>query len=189
MLGQPIQCWSRKWLSVRLVGYEWVMIESQGAADSGSSNSQSLGQKMLGGLLLVVLLVVAGFVVVEIFPYDVSNAKDPSFVDNIFANPFVLMFVRIALVAAAIYVVVSVIALMGGRRWLSELGPFKVSDPIARLDSSARLLQNELQEAVDTIQELEGRLVESDEGLAKAQGDIGTLLEYIDTIKAKKEGD
>lgn len=99
------------------------------------------------------------------------------------------MFVRIALVVAAIYVVVSVIALMGGRRWLSELGPFKVSDPIARLDSSAQLLQNELQEAVDTIQELEGRLVESDEGLTKAQGNIGTLLDYIDTIQAKKEGD
>jgi hypothetical protein len=164
------------------------MTEPLGAVDADSSNSQSLGQKILGVLLLVVLLVLAGLVVVEIFPHHVSNAKDPSFVDNIFANQFVLMFVRVALIAAAIYVVVSVIALMGGRRWLSELGPFKVSDPIARLDSSARLLQNELQEAVDTIQELEGRLVESDETLAKAQGDIGTLLDYIDTIEAKKEG-
>lgn len=165
------------------------MAEPQGAVDSESSNSRSLGQTMLGVLLLVALLVVAGLVVVEIFPHHISNARDPSFVDNIFANPLVLMFVRIALVAAAIYVVVSVIALMGGRRWLSELGPFKVSDPMARLDSSALLLQSELQEAVDTIQALEGRLVESDETLAKAQGDIGTLLEYIDTIEAKNEGD
>lgn len=142
----------------------------------------------LGVVLVLAALAALGFLVSEVLPSRVSNAKNPSFVDNIFANPVVLLFTRVALMAAAVYVLVSVIALMGGRRWLAELGPFKASDPIARLDSNAELLENELQDAVNTIEDLEARLVESDESLAKAQADIGVLLDHIDTIELNKEG-
>jgi hypothetical protein len=163
------------------------MAESSDAEDQGSS-SQSAGAQILGFVAVVLLLIFVGFVLVEIFPHNVRNAQNPSFVDNIFANPAVLLAVRIALLAGAVYVVVSVIALMGGRRWLSELGPFKAPEPIARLNKSAELLQDELQDAVKTIQALEQSLVESDESLASAQADIDLLLKHIDTIEAKKEG-
>lgn len=143
-------------------------------------------QMVLGALLLLALIVLAVFLVIEAIPHHVSNAKNPSFVDNIFANAVVLLAVRIALLAGAVYVVVSVSALIGSRRWLAELGPFKASEPIARVDKTADTLQVELGNALNTIKDLEARLQESDGSLAKAQADIELLLDHIDTLEAKK---
>ncbi len=143
------------------------------------------------GVVVVVLAALASaavLAVIQIYPHQLPTTKNPSFVDNIFDSRVVILIVRVALIFAAGYIVISVVGLIVGRRWLSQLGPFKASDPIARLDESAEALESDLREAVDTIQELEQRLVESDESLAKAQTDIGALLDLVDTIEAKKEG-
>jgi hypothetical protein len=98
----------------------------------------------------------------------------------------VILAARIALMFAAAYVAVSAVGLIASRRWLSQLGPFKASDPIARLDSNTEIVQNELQDALGTIENLEQRLVESDESLAKAQDDIELLLDHVDMMEAEK---
>jgi hypothetical protein len=49
----------------------------------------------------------------------------------------VILAVRIALLFAAAYVAVSVVGLVANRRWLVALGPFRASDPIARLGNGA----------------------------------------------------
>jgi septal ring factor EnvC (AmiA/AmiB activator) len=73
------------------------------------------------------------------------------------------------------------------RRWLSQLGPFRASEPIAKVDDTAEQLRDELKDALETIDNLSGRLEASDEELSKAHDDIQFLLEHIDTME--KAGD
>lgn len=148
-----------------------------------------LWQTIIGVVVLAALVAAAVFAVVQIYPHALPTTKNPSFVDNIFDSRVVILVVRVVLIFAGGYIIISVIGLILGRRWLAQLGPFRASDPIARLDHSAEVLQRELQDAVETIQDLEQRLVESDESLAKAQADIEFLLDHIDTMEAEKEED
>ncbi|MGA2165183.1 MAG: hypothetical protein ABSH36_12030 [Solirubrobacteraceae bacterium] len=145
-------------------------------------------QTAIGVVVLAALAVAAVLAVIQIYPHKLPTTTNPSFVDNIFDSRIVILGVRVALIFAAGYIVISVVGLIVGRRWLSQLGPFKASDPIARLDNNAQSLESDLQDAADTIQDLEQRLVESDESLTKAQTDIYALVAVIDTIEAKKEG-
>ena len=133
-------------------------------------------QTVIGVVVLAALVAVAVLAVIQIYPHKLPTTANPSFVDNILDRRAVVLVVRVALIFAAGYIVISVVGLIVGRRWLSQLRPFRASDPIARLDKSAEALESDLQEAVDTIQDLEKRLVESDEALAKAQATSGPCL-------------
>jgi len=97
------------------------------------------------------------------------------------------LIVRVALIFAAGYVVISVIGLIVGRRWLSQLGPFKASDPVGRLDRGTEALESDLREALDTIQELRQRLVENDDRITEAQAEIGPLLYLLDTMERRDD--
>jgi hypothetical protein len=94
----------------------------------------------------------------------------------------------VVLIFAAGYVVISVVGLIVGRRWLAELGPFKASEPIARLERGAEVLENDFENALKTIEDQKQRLFESDEALAQARSDIEFLLDQVDTMESKTEG-
>jgi hypothetical protein len=158
--------------------------EPQREAQQGTPRWQTL----IGVVVLAALLVAAGFAVAQIYPNKLPTTKNPSFVDNIFDSRIVILLVRVALIFAAGYVVISVVGLIVGRRWLAELGPFKASEPIAQLNQSAEALEKDLGEALQTIESLEERLLESDKTLAEANGHIGALLDHIGTMEAEKEG-
>ena len=139
------------------------------------------------GLVLVVLaslIAAAALAVIQIYPHQLPATKNPSFVDNIFDSRVVILVVRVALMFAAGYIVISVVGLIIGRRWLAELGPFRASEPIARLDRGTEALERDLADALETVEGLEERLVESDHALARARSDIATLLDHIDTMEA-----
>ncbi len=154
---------------------------------TGQSSALETAGQIFGFVLLALLATGIVFAVIGIYPHKLPTENNPSFVDEIFASRVVILATRIAVMFAATYVAASVVGLIASRRWLSQLGPFKASDPIARLDSNAEIVQNELQDALGTIENLEQRLVDSDESLAKAQGDIELLLDHIDTMEAKKD--
>ena len=145
--------------------------------------------KIIGGVVLLLLGAGVVFAIIGIYPHKIPAAKNPSFIDDIFASRIVVLCVRIALMFAAGYIVISVVGLIIGRRWLAELGPFKASEPIARLERGAEALEKDLGGALETIEGLEERLVESDEALARARSDIASLLDQIDTMEGKKEGE
>jgi hypothetical protein len=152
------------------------------------SPGQPWWQTAIGVVIVVAIVALAVYLIIEAIPHHVSNAKNPSFVDNIFANAVVLLAARLALLATAVYVVVSVAGLIGGRRWLAELGPFKASQPISRLDQGADALEKSLEDAVETVQALEQRLEDTDEALREARSHIAALLDHIDTIEGQNEG-
>lgn len=66
--------------------------------------------------------------------------------------------------------------------------PQSADEPIERLERGAEAMERDLGGALKTIEDLEERLVESDEALASARSDIGALLDHIDTMEATKEG-
>ena len=156
--------------------------------DEQTENEPNLPAKIAAVVVLLALVVGAVFVVIGIVPHKVHEPKNPSFVDNIFASSVVLVFVRIALLFAAGYVVISVVGLILGRRWIAEMGPFKASEPIARLERGAEALQQDLADALETVEGLESQLVENGVALAQSQLDIEFLLDQIDTMEAQKEG-
>jgi uncharacterized membrane protein len=138
--------------------------------------------------VLVALVAAAVLAVAQIYPSRLPATKNPSFVDNIFDSRVVVLLIRVALIFAAGYVVISIVGLIVGRRWLAELGPFKASEPIARLERGAEAVEKDLGDALQTVEDLKQRLIESDDALAQARSDLELLLAHIDTMESDKEG-
>jgi len=69
------------------------------------------------------------------------------------ANP-VMGFVRLAIMAGALYAVVSVVALTSRRQWLSRAGPFQVEDTVEKLSAKVVGLRAHLEELERTISDL-----------------------------------
>jgi hypothetical protein len=161
-------------------------VDASGTKDQRSAVNRALPALRLSALLVAVTL--TALAVVEAFPHHVKNARNPSFVDDIVANPVVIFALRLAVFFAVVYVGVSVVGLLGGRRWLSQLGPFKASEPIVRLDSNGGQLRSELEQAIGTTIDLDQRLAESAQSLTEAQVDIGRLLDRVDTMESNREG-
>jgi hypothetical protein len=148
-----------------------------------------LWQTLAGIVALLALVAAAALAVAQIYPNQLPTTKSPSFVDNIFDSRVVILLIRVALIFAAGYVVISVVGLIVGRRWLAELGPFKASEPIARLERGAEAVENDLGDALEMVADLKQGLVESDEALAQARSDIEFLVDRIDTLQSEKEED
>lgn len=141
-------------------------------------------QTLAGRGVLVALVAAAGLAAAQIFPSQLPTTKNPSFVDNIFDSRVVILLIRVAIIFAAGYVVISVVGLIVGRRWLAELGPFKASEPIAQLERGTEVLEEDLGDAGEDVEYLKRRLIESDEALAQARSVIEFLLRRIDTMES-----
>jgi len=135
-------------------------------------------------LALVAAVVLAG---TQIYPSQLPTTKNPSFVDNIFDSRVVILLIRVALIFAAGYVVISVVGLVVERRWLAQLGPFKASEPIARVERGAETLDTDLDDARETIEGLQQRLLEGDNALAQARLGIEFLADRIDRLQSRQE--
>ena len=146
-----------------------------------------LWQTLVGIAMLLALVVAAALAVAQIYPSRLSTTTNPSFVDNIFDSRVVVLLIRVALIFVAGYVVISVVGLIVGRRWLAELGPFKASEPIARVERGAEVLDTDLDDAQETVEGLQRRLVESDDALAQARLEIQFLVDRIATLQSQKE--
>jgi predicted small integral membrane protein len=141
------------------------------------------------GLVLFVLLLLAtevALAVVGLRSYEVPTSRNASFVDNVFASWIVILAARMALLFGAAYIAVSVVGLIASRRWLAQLGPFKVSDPIARFDCNAVAVDEEMKDAAEAVQDLERELMSSDTALAESQADNRRLLTYIDMLDERQ---
>jgi hypothetical protein len=163
-----------------------VMSEPTGLPQT-EDEKPPIWQIALVAVVLAALIAAATLAVVQIYPHQLPSTKNPSFVDNIFDSRVVILVVRVALMFAAGYIVISVVGLIVGRRWLAELGPFKASEPIAQLDRSTKTLETDLANALEMVDGLEERLLESDDAIAQAHSDIATLLDHIDTMETEKE--
>lgn len=63
----------------------------------------------------------------------------------------------------------------------------KASEPIDRLERQSEAVATDLGEALRTVEQLERRLLESDEALVQARSEIEFLCDRVDTMDPDKE--
>lgn len=120
---------------------------------------------IVGALALVVVGVIA------IIPPEAPKPSDPSFIDSIFANRFVIFTARLLLLAGAIvaafaatYVMSSIVVRMRRGQWLRRTGPFEVSEEaVASLSDEIDLWKGLAQDAEEEIEALKERLRDTEE--------------------------
>jgi hypothetical protein len=116
------------------------------------------GQK-LGSLLVapaVLVLFAAGIYAVGDAVLAPAPAPDhPGFVDTVLGSRAVVAATRLAVISGAVFVVVSVVALISRGQWLTRVGPVHVSDV-----DNPRLLVS-IERARETIDKLEKDLAKS----------------------------
>lgn len=144
------------------------------------------------GQALAVLAVVALPVLAALIAYRVWNAGaiDPKInpLNTIFASRIVVGAIRIAILVAVVYVIVSMIVWAMRGEFLTGAGPIQIGKSAKAAAEDRDNLAVELSTARQTISNLEGRLEETAEALDNTGRDLDLALEYISTLEAREEG-
>jgi hypothetical protein len=85
----------------------------------------------------------------------------PDFIDTVLASRAAVAAIRISIVFAALFVALSVVALIAQRRWLTRLGPVEVSEELSGLDAENQRLKGKLAAAELTVEHLESHVAYS----------------------------
>jgi hypothetical protein len=132
--------------------------DSQEAEGRAPWTFWSLETGVVAGLFAGAVLIVVG-----LWPQRVVLRKEPDFTDAIFASRIVIALVRIALLFAVGYVVMSITARIVRGEWLSKAGPFEAEIVAERYRGDLEFWQLEAADADEEIEDLKRRIGESDE--------------------------
>lgn len=143
----------------------------------------SIAGTVLGLAILAAAAGLAVFGVIAIYPDDVTKPTDADFLDNIFANEFVLFAARLVLFSAALvafftagYIILSVIKWIGNGQWLRRAGPFEVAEAVTTLNDQIDFWRGLAESTGEELEAMRERLQETD-SLA------GTLWERINALE------
>ena len=109
-------------------------------------------------LIWITLTLVVSLAVCDAALAPTPAPSQPDFIDAFLASRAVVVAVRIAIIFAAVFVALSVIALIVRRQWLTRVGPVEVSSEVSNLDAEIRLLDEEIKEANRVIEGLRQQL-------------------------------
>ena len=151
-------------------------------ADGKKSAFERIGQAV-GVVVVLGLLAAAGFLAASLFEGPkIHPGPHPSWISTVFTSRGVVGAVRIAIIFAAGYAVISICALIGGRQWLSRVGPLEVAQSVKGIVAEREKLASDLGEARETIDRLEGRLTETTQAYEDAAESLNQLLEHLDRL-------
>jgi DNA integrity scanning protein DisA with diadenylate cyclase activity len=130
--------------------------------------------RVLGFLSLAVIVTASGFFfwLVLVPPYG-PTFTHPSVWDEMVDSRFIIGVVRLIGLVVALYLVISVVALIAQQRWLTAAGPFQtetrraVNKTVEEHDQLAEQLEKAkatITEQTDTIRELRDALVALSQG-------------------------
>jgi hypothetical protein len=137
----------------------------------------------------LVLVLIAGAVVLLIGLFQgpkIDPGRDPGFLETIFASRGTVGMVRVAIVFAAAYLIISVCALIANQQWLTRVGPVEVAQSVKGLIAERDQLAAELTDAREAIDHLEDRLIETTQAYEEAAETLAQALAYIDTIESER---
>ena len=135
-----------------------------------------MSQRLAVGVT-VLFSVVLGCVIYLLVPARAPNFSDPSTLEAVFDSRFAITLARVLMLFGTVYAVVSVVALISRGQWLSSVGPFKVGESVRTLEQDQERLAQELDDAVETIEFLDGLLLEAQRELSDVHGELATLKE------------
>ncbi|HEU5061990.1 MAG TPA: hypothetical protein VFT79_02415 [Solirubrobacterales bacterium] len=105
----------------------------------------------------VALTVVISLAIADALLAPTPAPGQPDFIDTIIASKAVVVAIRVAIVFAAVFLVLSVIALIVRRQWLTRVGPVEV-EKVSDLDAKNGRLEEKLERAKQKIADLEQML-------------------------------
>lgn len=129
---------------------------------------------LFGAIALLVLGVVGGigYVLYETVTADAPESANPNFIDQILSSGIVLGAVRVAVLAAAAYVTLSVLVLISRNQWLVRVGPLAVSErteeikdayqEVLEVTASQRDMINKLEEELDQSADIIAELLDDE---------------------------
>ena len=135
-----------------------------GAEEDNQDKFERVGQKL--GLLLVfptllILFVAGAYAVGDAVFAPTPVSESPGFVDTVLASRAVVAAIRLAIIFAGSFIVISVVALIARGQWLTRIGPVHVSEQVSDIDAENQRLKESLENARETIDNLKGDLAES----------------------------
>lgn len=144
---------------------------TSGATDARFERwGQSLGPLLTAPALLV-LLVAGIYAIGDAVLAPAPTPEDPGFVDTVLGSRAVVASIRLALIFAGAFVVVSVVALIVRGQWLTKVGPVQVSERVSDVGAEIRRLEGSLEEAEETIDDLEQDLAQSADRIEQMKRD------------------
>jgi uncharacterized small protein (DUF1192 family) len=75
----------------------------------------------------------------------------PGFVDTVLGSRAVVAAIRLAIIFAGVFVVVSVVALIARGQWLTKVGPVEVSERVSVVRTENQRLERSLEKSDETI--------------------------------------
>ncbi|HEX6153508.1 MAG TPA: hypothetical protein VFZ19_08310 [Solirubrobacterales bacterium] len=111
----------------------------------------------LRGPIFTALILVISLAIADAVLAPAPAPEQPDFIDAVFASRAVVAAIRIAIVFAALFVALSVTALIAQRRWLTRLGPVEVSEEVSNFRAEIQRLEEDLGVAHEVIEALEGQ--------------------------------
>lgn len=117
---------------------------------------------LLAGLTLMVLFIGGLYAIGDAVLSDTPAPRNPGFIDTVLASRAVVAAIRIAIIVAAAYIVISAVWLIANGRFLIRIGPVHVSEQVSDIDAENRRLKESLENARETIDNLKQDLAESD---------------------------
>lgn len=161
---------------------------------STQAEAKAFGETPLGIALgaIIILALLAGAVLLAKSLFEgprINPGAHPSWLSTVFRSRGVVGAVRIAIIFAAGYIVISVCALIGGRQWLSRVGPLEVARSVTALDAVRETLDGDLAEARREIAQLRTRLSETTGDEGKASKTVTKALEHTARMADEEEKD
>jgi hypothetical protein len=121
-------------------------------------------QRMPVRLLVALSIAVGLYVALRIYPSDLTAPQPHAdFIATIFQSRVLIFTGRITLLVVAAFIVLSIVARIWNRQWLSKAGPFEISTAMTDVERERDGLSDELMSARATIRELKARIETRDE--------------------------
>jgi hypothetical protein len=122
--------------------------------------------RLLAVPALLVLFVAGALAIGDAVLAPAPAPDDPAFVDTVLGSRAVVAAIRLAVIFAGVFVVVSVVALIARRQWLTRVGPVHVSERVATANADSRRVGEELAQVAEDDNELRQKIAILDKRLA-----------------------
>ena len=123
---------------------------------------------------LLVLFVAGAFAIGDAVLAPAPAPDDPAFVDTVLGSRAVVAAIRLAVIFAGAFVVVSVVALISQRQWLTKVGPVQVSERVTTVGVVS--------------QRLRGVLAQSDGEMDKLRQEIAVIDKLLNGRSSDAKG-
>jgi hypothetical protein len=164
------------------------------SADASSDDEKpdlasTIGLRIGQGFAIVAMVALPVLVALVAYRAYTAGEIDPSLnpVNSILASRIVVGMIRIAIIVAVMFLIVSLIAAAVRGQFLLQIGPVRLSHSVRGVAADRDRLAADLAQAGQTIADLEQRLQDTARQLEATGADLDLALDYIRTMEGPPE--